>query len=80
MKKGNVTFNKEVIIAGIDEARELYLLYAKSTPKETRVEWTDSKEQAFNFDSVEKASAALKHMDLPIPCAIIIRHVVVQVA
>jgi len=76
MNKRNVTNNTQFIIAGIDEGRERYLLYAKSTPKKTWVQWTDDKDEAFNFHSVEKTKAALKHMDLPVPCAIFIRHAV----
>jgi len=74
MKSTNATNNPIIIIAGIDEGRERYLLFAKSTPKKTWVQWTDDKDAAFNFESVERTRAALKHMDLPVPCAIVIRH------
>lgn len=63
-----------VIIAGIDEGRERYLLFAKSTPKKTWVQWTDSKDEAHDLKTVENARRLLKHMDLPIRTAVVVRH------
>lgn len=74
MKTVNVTNNTKFIIAGIDEGRERYLVYAKSMPKKTEVQWSDDKDDAFDLESLENAKAMLKHMDLPIPCQIVIRH------
>lgn len=62
------------IIAGIDEGRERYLLAAKSTPNKTWVSWTDDKDEAHDFESIKSSKKALKHMDLPIPCVIVVRH------
>jgi hypothetical protein len=72
MKNGNVTKTR-FIIAGIDQGRERYLFSAKSTPKRTAVQWTDSKDEAYDFLSVDNARGALNHMSLPIPCCIVVR-------
>lgn len=73
MKNRKINNKPRVIIAGIDEGRERYMLSAKSTPKKTWVQWTDNKDEAHDLQSIEAAIAALKHMDLPIPCGIVVR-------
>jgi len=62
------------IITGLVEGRDCYLVYAKSTLTQTLVAWTDDKEEAFDFETIKKSKRALKHMGLPIPCGIIVRH------
>jgi hypothetical protein len=74
MKTVNVTNNTKFIIAGIDEGRERYLQYAKSTPTKTFVQWTDDKDEAHDLESLDNAQSALEHLDLPMPCVIVIRH------
>ena len=63
----------EIIIAGEEEGHEHYISSAKSTPKKTFVWWTDFKDSAFNFETIEKAQAALIHMALPIKTTIVVR-------
>ena len=62
------------IISGLDEGRDRYLVYAESMLSKTLVAWTDDKDEAFDFESIKNSKRALKHMDLPIPCFIIVRH------
>jgi hypothetical protein len=66
-------FKTQFIIAGIEEGREHYLSFAKSTPNKTFVWWTDFKDDAFDFESLENAQTALIHMALPIPNLIVVR-------
>ncbi len=72
MSKSNVTKTR-IIIAGIDQGRERYLYSAKSTPEKTFVNWTDIKDDAYDFCSVDNARGALIHMALPIPCCVVVR-------